>query len=211
MNPVLALIIANIIWGMASPIFKFALTNIPPFTLAFIRFFFAGLIFLPLALNKWQKLTTRQWLEILLIGFFGITINISFFFLGVVKTESIFTLLSKEPVQLPKLTITVTPDDLANGKKCDMKIAITDLGDFKIQGDVRYNFNFHMGWDAGPEGNLPLKDNKLSFEVSNPIPENCWVLVPSAGVTVSYGKYYLRLHDQKMIFRGNWYEGIGRR
>ena len=89
MNPVLALIIANIIWGMASPIFKFALTNIPPFTLAFIRFFFAGLIFLPLALNKWQKLTVKQWFEILLIGFFGITINISFFFLGLQKTESI--------------------------------------------------------------------------------------------------------------------------
>ncbi len=74
---------------MASPIFKFALTNIPPFTLAFIRFFFAGLIFLPLALNKWQKLTTRQWFKILLVGFFGITINISFFFLGLAKTESI--------------------------------------------------------------------------------------------------------------------------
>ena len=89
MNPILALIIANIIWGMASPIFKFALTNIPPFTLAFIRFFFAGLIFLPMALSKWQKLTTRQWLEIILVGFFGITINISFFFLGLKKTESI--------------------------------------------------------------------------------------------------------------------------
>ena len=89
MNPILALIIANIIWGMASPIFKFSLTNIPPFTLAFIRFFFAGLIFLPIALNKWQKLSARQWLEILLVGFFGITINISFFFLGLAKTESI--------------------------------------------------------------------------------------------------------------------------
>ncbi|MCR4276966.1 MAG: DMT family transporter [Candidatus Roizmanbacteria bacterium] len=89
MNPVLALIIANVIWGMASPIFKFALTNIPPFTLAFIRFFFAGLIFLPIALNKWQKLTTKQWMEIILVGFFGITINISFFFLGLAKTESI--------------------------------------------------------------------------------------------------------------------------
>jgi len=89
MNPVLALIIANIIWGMASPIFKFALTNIPPFTLAFIRFFFAGLIFLPIALNRWQKLTAKQWLEIILVGFFGITINISFFFLGLEKTESI--------------------------------------------------------------------------------------------------------------------------
>jgi drug/metabolite transporter (DMT)-like permease len=89
MNPVLALIIANIIWGMASPIFKFALTNIPPFTLAFIRFFFAGLIFLPMALKNWQRLSFRQFFEILLVGFFGITINISFFFLGVTKTESI--------------------------------------------------------------------------------------------------------------------------
>ena len=89
MNPILALIIANVIWGMASPIFKFALSNIPPFTLAFIRFFFAGLIFVPLAIGNWQKLTVRQWFEILLIGFFGITINVSFFFLGVIKTESI--------------------------------------------------------------------------------------------------------------------------
>lgn len=89
MNPVLALIIANIIWGGASPIFKFALFNIPPFTLAFIRFFFAGLIFLPWANKKWQKLSLRQWLEVLLVGFFGITVNISFFFLGLQKTESI--------------------------------------------------------------------------------------------------------------------------
>lgn len=89
MNPVLALIITNIIWGGASPIFKFALENIPPFTLAFIRFFFAGLIFYPFSRKSWQKLTVDQWVKVLLIGFFGITINIAFFFLGLKKTESI--------------------------------------------------------------------------------------------------------------------------
>ena len=89
MNPILALIIANIIWGMAAPIFKFSLQNIPPFTLAFIRFFFAGLIFVPFVINKWQPLTIRQWIEIILVGFFGVTINISFFFLGLSKTDSI--------------------------------------------------------------------------------------------------------------------------
>ena len=51
MNPVIALIIANIIWGAAAPIFKLALTNIPPFTLGFIRFFFAGSILLPIMLH----------------------------------------------------------------------------------------------------------------------------------------------------------------
>jgi len=89
MNPVLALIIANIIWGAASPIFKFSLENIPPFTLAFIRFFFAGLIFIPLTIGKWQKLTIKQWFELFLLAFFGITINISFYFLGLKATESI--------------------------------------------------------------------------------------------------------------------------
>ncbi len=36
MNPIVAIIITNIIWGAGSPIFKFAISNIPPFTLAFI-------------------------------------------------------------------------------------------------------------------------------------------------------------------------------
>ncbi len=89
MNPVNALIITNIIWGAAAPIFKYALENIPPFTLAFIRFFGAGLIFIPLAVHHWQKINKRQWLEILLVGFFGVTINISFFFLGLPRSTSI--------------------------------------------------------------------------------------------------------------------------
>jgi len=89
MNPILALIIANIIWGAASPIFKLALTNIPPFTLAFIRFFFAGIIFIPLVLNNLQKITWNQFFRIILVGFFGVTVNITFFFLGLPKTTSI--------------------------------------------------------------------------------------------------------------------------
>lgn len=89
MNPILALIIANVIWGGASPIFKYALENIPPFTLAFIRFFFAGLIFLPWANSTWKELTVKEWFKVILVGFFGITVNISFFFLGLQKTESI--------------------------------------------------------------------------------------------------------------------------
>lgn len=89
MNPYLALIIANIVWGGASPVFKFALQNIPPFTLAFIRFFGASVLFFPIALKHFQSLSIRRWLEIFLVGFFGIFINITFFFLGLKKTESI--------------------------------------------------------------------------------------------------------------------------
>jgi drug/metabolite transporter (DMT)-like permease len=65
------------------------LQNIPPFTLAFIRFFFAGLLFLPLAVFRWQKLSRSDFFNILLMCFFGVTINITFFFLGLPKTDSI--------------------------------------------------------------------------------------------------------------------------
>lgn len=89
MHPILALIIANLIWGAAPPIFKLSLEGIPPFTLAFIRFFFAGLIFLPFALHVHQKIRFTQWRDILLGAFFGITINVGFFFVGLQYAPSI--------------------------------------------------------------------------------------------------------------------------
>ncbi|OGK24206.1 hypothetical protein A3A46_01900 [Candidatus Roizmanbacteria bacterium RIFCSPLOWO2_01_FULL_37_13] len=89
MNPILALIIANLIWGAASPIFKFALQNIPPFTLAFIRFFFAGITLIPFIKNFDIKLSGKEWMELILGAFFGISINITFFFWGLQRAESI--------------------------------------------------------------------------------------------------------------------------
>lgn len=102
MNPIIALIITNIIWGAASPIFKVALTNIPPFTLAFIRFFFAAALFLPFAIIRRQKVTKRQLFEICLGAFFGISINIAFFFLALPKTNSINApiIASSQPIFL---------------------------------------------------------------------------------------------------------------
>lgn len=85
---VLALIIANIIWGAAAPIFKWSLQSAPPFTLAFLRFFIAALIVLPFA---YKNLAVRAKDIIPLIAFtaLGITLNISFFFLGLEKSDSI--------------------------------------------------------------------------------------------------------------------------
>lgn len=84
----IALVIANTIWGAASPIFKWSLENIQPFTLAFLRFSIAALILLPFA---WQslKIEKKDMLKVVMMAFFGVTINISFFFLGLKQTASI--------------------------------------------------------------------------------------------------------------------------
>lgn len=85
---VFALIIANIIWGAAPPIFKWALQDIEPFTLAFLRFFIAAIIILPFA-YKHLFIEKGDYLKIILIGFLGVTINITFFFLGLEFAPSI--------------------------------------------------------------------------------------------------------------------------
>lgn len=90
MNPILSLIIANIIWGMAAPIFKYSLTNIPPFTLAFLRFFLASLLFLPfIQMHTIKTISRSDWIKLTIGALTGITLNISFFFLGLLKSESI--------------------------------------------------------------------------------------------------------------------------
>lgn len=85
---IIALVVANTIWGAASPIFKITLENVPLFTLAFLRFFGASLIILPLVYRD-LKIEKKDWFKLLLLSLFGISIHITFYFLGLEKTQSI--------------------------------------------------------------------------------------------------------------------------
>lgn len=85
---ILALIFANIIWGAASPIFKWSLQNIGPFTLAFLRFSLASLLIFPFCIHK-LTFKLKDLPNIFLVSFFGITLNISFFFLGLERAPAI--------------------------------------------------------------------------------------------------------------------------
>lgn len=76
------------IWGAAPPIFKWALQDVHPYTLALLRFAVPALIMLPFMKGKfWVHPKDR--FSIFLIGFFGITINIIFFFKGLLIAPSI--------------------------------------------------------------------------------------------------------------------------
>lgn len=85
---VLALITANIIWGAAPPIFKWALEDIEPYTLAFLRFAIATILIFPFAKNK-LRINSKDYFGVFLMGFFGVTINIIFFFQGLLYAPSI--------------------------------------------------------------------------------------------------------------------------
>ena len=135
---------------------------------------------------------------------------------NVIKHESIIILASKTAFELPKLTIEVTPEnDLNEGEIGRIKTKIETKEGFKLIGDVIVSFNTHLGWDVGPQTAFSIK-NQLDNDVITTenffaIPDNCWVVNASAGITVTYGKFIFKIHDQKIIYRGDWAKEVGRK
>ncbi len=85
---ILALIAGSIIWGAAAPIFKWSMEEIPPFTLATLRFSLAALLILPFAYKK-IGIRESDFLKLLCLAFIGITLHIGLFFAGLQLTSSI--------------------------------------------------------------------------------------------------------------------------
>jgi drug/metabolite transporter (DMT)-like permease len=85
---VISLIIANIIWGAAPPIFKWSLDQIQPFTLAFLRFALAAAILYPFVLKK-MRIKNYDWPILLFISIIGMTCQIAYFNTGLGLTSSI--------------------------------------------------------------------------------------------------------------------------
>ncbi len=85
---VLALVANSIIWGATPPILKWSLQDIPPFTLAFLRFFVASLVVLPFV-SKEIKIKFDHLPHIFLLSVVGIFIHIALFFLGLQIASSI--------------------------------------------------------------------------------------------------------------------------
>jgi drug/metabolite transporter (DMT)-like permease len=89
--PYAAIVMAHLIWGINFIVAKITLQEIPPMSLAFLRFTMAIFLILPFLIfekdkTKIQK-TDLPW--ILLSGILMITFNIGLFYLGLEKTDAI--------------------------------------------------------------------------------------------------------------------------
>lgn len=134
----------------------------------------------------------------------------------VIKNESINILASKTAFELPRLTIEVTPEkDLNKGKIASIKTKIENNENFKLVGDLKVSYNTHLGWEIGPQASISISDqlDKKTITSENffNIPDNCWVVNASAGISVQYGKFIFKIHDQKIIYRGDWAREVGRK
>lgn len=134
----------------------------------------------------------------------------------VIKNEMINILASKTAFELPVLSIEVTPGkDLNEGKIAKIKTKIETNENFKLVGDLKVSYNTHLGWAVGPQASVSIVDQldkkTITSENSFDIPENCWIVNASAGISVQYGKFIFKIHDQKIIYRGDWAREVGRK
>lgn len=134
----------------------------------------------------------------------------------IIKSESINILASKTAFELPRLTIEVTPGkDLNKGKIASIKTKIETKENFKLVDDLKLSYNTHLGWEIGPQASVSIDDQLdkkiITCENFFNIPDNCWVVNASAGISVQYGKFIFKIHDQKIIFRGDWAKEVGRK
>lgn len=89
--PYIALFLAHVIWGANFVVAKVTLQEFPPYSLAFLRFAIACLLLAPFlwAQRKKTKINPVDLPKLIAIGVFIITLNITFFFEGIVKTTAI--------------------------------------------------------------------------------------------------------------------------
>lgn len=85
---IIYLIIANIIWGAAFPIYKLTLVQVPPFTFLFLRFFLGALIILPFTYKN-LKIKSKDIPTLIFLSIAGITLTISFLNFGLSYSSSI--------------------------------------------------------------------------------------------------------------------------
>lgn len=85
---IIALILANIIWGASLPIYKWTLQEVHPFTFAFLRFFISFLILIPF-ITKNFKFESKDMPKLIFASIVSITIQIPLLFFGLNLAPSI--------------------------------------------------------------------------------------------------------------------------
>ncbi|HEY4963890.1 MAG TPA: DMT family transporter [Candidatus Saccharimonadales bacterium] len=86
--PLLALVLANTLWGMNTFLIKMGLESIPVPIFIAIRFLTASLFILPFAIRSWKPLKRKDFLLLLLSSIFYITLSVTALNIGLSKTTA---------------------------------------------------------------------------------------------------------------------------
>lgn len=166
--PILALIIANIFWGLSSPLIKIGLETIPVPVFIAIRFFLASMLLLPFALRVWRPLKTKHLLLIILAAILDITLSVAALNYGLTMTTAsnagVIWLLM--PIMLIVLSVAILKETLRVTSLIGIFVAL-------VGGLVIIGTPWNDGGSASLTGNLlvvlAVFLNALSFIIIKPL------------------------------------------
>lgn len=84
-------LIATIIWGATPAVAKLTFQEMPLFVVAFIRFAWAAVLFVPFLVvrGEFQKINLRDYPQLTILGVIGVTLSIGLFFIGLSLTSAL--------------------------------------------------------------------------------------------------------------------------
>jgi hypothetical protein len=129
---------------------------------------------------------------------------------GLLKWEAIMILTAKDKLELPRIEIEVNAEDLNKVDSLDARFTIRNDGIFTLDSEFRYVYVHHEGWNPGEHKTRTIDNSKAKYSFSDTyvLSDDCIVLNVSAGVDVSFGKFVKRIHNEKLVYRGDWADPI---
>ena len=126
------------------------------------------------------------------------------------KLEVIIVLTGDEDIEWPTLTIDSPITDLDEQRDVEISLKLENAGPFELSDEVRYMWATHIGWSRGERRRWHIdasKDTQVMTD-SYELPTESPVLGLYAGTEIRFGKFTKIIHDEKLIYRGDWADPI---
>lgn len=127
-----------------------------------------------------------------------------------IKSENIVFLTGSDEITFPELSIATNLNNMNDGNVASMEISIKNKGLFQLSDNVRFLYSTHIGWSKGERRSKNIDPSKKEIKITDSyeFPKESPLLGLYAGVEISFGKFVKIIHDQKLIYKGNWADPI---
>lgn len=126
------------------------------------------------------------------------------------KLESIIVLTGDKEVQWPTVTIETPIRNLDEGSEVSIKVELENDSVFTLADEVRYMWSTHIGWSRGERRTWSIDPgmNIQTMTDSYVVPDESPLLGLYVGTEISYGKFVKTIHDEHLVYKGNWADPI---
>jgi hypothetical protein len=119
------------------------------------------------------------------------------------KRESLKVLGSLNEVELPEITINVSPEPEKGDNNVYAEYSVSNNGPLEIDYELDYVFYTHMGWEYGYAGTTVLNSEIPVLSQTFDLPSGADVVTVAAGLDAVYGNFVKRLTNQKIFILGD--------